>query len=109
MFDVLVEQFVDEYKKSPRNKIHVKENLLLASVKEETGNETSSEELRDIVAKYIDGTLDEGEESIYDAAVYSCGLLARSCLGGDPEVDVDYELEWIINSDLSVTAEVRLS
>ena len=108
MFDELMRNLIGEYKKSPRNKLFIDENLLLASVKEEMGEETSAENLREIINNFLDGKLNEEEERIYDAAVYSCGVAARTCLGNDPDKDVDYELEWILNSDDSYTAEIIL-
>jgi len=108
MFDQLMENFIIEYRKSPRNKIYINEELLIASVEEETGEKISTKDLRKIIKKYIDGDLNEQQEQVYDAAVYSCGVAARSCLGNDPEEDIDYELDWISNSDDSYTAEVRL-
>lgn len=108
MFDQLIDEFIQEYRKSPRTKIFVNEKLLLASVAEETGINITVDELREVITLYINGDLDEKNESIYDGATYSCGVVARSCLGNDPEEDVDYEIEWITNEDDSYCAEIKL-
>lgn len=108
MFDQLIENYIQEYRKTPRTKIFVDEQLLIASVFEETGKEVTIDQIRKIILEYIDGDLSEKQEVIYDGAVYACGVVARSCLGNDPEEDVDYEINWILNDDGSYIAEVRL-
>lgn len=109
MFSKLVDKIIADYKADPRSKIFVDEATLLASAKEETGvEEISSEALRDIINKYINGDLDDADEqSIYDGAVYACGVVANNCFGNDPDEEVDYELSWIQNTDDSFSAEVR--
>ncbi len=39
MFAELIDKLIDEYKADPRNKIFINEEILLASAKEETGND----------------------------------------------------------------------
>jgi len=103
----LVEKMTAEYKADPRNKIFVSEEMLLASVAEETGNSIDAEKLREVIAAYLSGDLDEELEAIYDGAVYACGLSARHCFNDDPEDDIDYEVDWQERGDGSYIAEVR--
>jgi hypothetical protein len=109
MFSQLIDKIIDDFKKDPRTKVFVDEQTLLAAAKEETGEaEITIEKLREVIAKYINGDLeDSDEQSIYDGAVYACGVAANNCFGADPDDEVDYELDWILNSDDSYSAEVR--
>lgn len=105
----LIDQIVDEFKSNPRNKIFINEEILIASVKEETGDVINSNQLRSIIAKYINGDMNEAEQSLYDGAVYACGLTARRCFNEDPDDDLDYEIQWLEGDDGSYTAEVSPS
>jgi hypothetical protein len=107
--NALVEKLTAEYKANPRNKIFVNEEMLIASATEETGSEVTAEELRDVVAAFLSGDMDGSQESIYDGAVYACGLSARHCFNDDPEDDIDYEIDWHEQTDGSYVAEVRPS
>ena len=111
-FDDLIEKTSNEFHKDPRNKVFASQELLIASVKEETGEDISADKLSTIVSLFQDGNLDGDEEEIYDAATYCCGVLARKCFADDPEdedAEVDYEVSWIENEDGSVTAEITPS
>ena len=111
-FDELIEKISNEFHKDPRNKVFASHELLIASVKEETGEDISTDRLSSIVSLYSDGEIDGDEEEIYDAAVYSCGVLARKCFADDPEdedAEVDYEISWIENEDGTIAAEIRPS
>jgi hypothetical protein len=105
--NALVEKLTTEHKANPGNKIFINEELLIASVTEETGNEVIAEDLRAIIAYFLSGDLDESQESIYDGAVYACSLSARHCFNDNPEDDVDYEIDWLEQTDGSYVAEVR--
>lgn len=102
----LIDSLSAEFKKDPRNKVFVSEQILLASAAEETGKKVTPSQLRKVIASYISGDMDEKMEAIYDGAIYSCGLAARHCFSDDPEDDIDYEISWIEDSDGSYTAEV---
>ena len=112
VLDELIEKISNEFHKDPRNKVFAPQELLIASVKEEMGEDISTDRLSSIVSLYKEGEIDGDEEEIYDAAVYSCGVLARKCFADDPEdedAEVDYEISWIENEDGSITAEIRPS
>jgi hypothetical protein len=109
-FDELLEAVVEEFRADPRNKVFAPEPLLLASVQEETGKSVSPEKLRDVIADYVSGSIDDADSEIYDGAVYSCSQLAKACFSEDPEdelEEVEYEVSWIENEDGSYSAEVR--
>jgi len=111
-FDELIEKISDEFHKDPRNKVFAPQELLIASVKEEMGEDISADMLSSIVSLHEEGEIDGDEEEIYDAAVYCCGVLARKCFADDPEdedAEVDYEISWIENEDGSIAAEIRPS
>lgn len=55
------------------------QDLLIASVKEEMGEDISADRLSSIISSYEEGEINADEEEIYDAAVYCCGILARKC------------------------------
>ena len=103
----LVEKMAAEFKADPRNSTFVGESILLASVAEEVGKEISIDQLREVIAAYLNGDVDEDQEVIYDGAVYACGLAARHCFSDDPEDDIDYEIDWLEQNDGSYVAEVR--
>lgn len=107
--NALVEKLTTDYKTDPRNKIFVNEEMLIASVTEETGNEVTAEDLRNVIAAFLSGDMSDSQESIYDGAVYACSLSARHCFNDDPEDDVDYEIDWQEQADGSYVAEVRPS
>ena len=106
---VLVDKLQTEYKADPRNKIFINEEMLIASVSEETGNEVTAEDLRVVIAAFLSGDMDDSQQSIYDGAVYACSLSARHCFNDDPEDDVDYEIYWQEQTDGTYVAEVRPS
>ena len=109
-FDDLVDSIVEEFKKDPRNKVFAHQSLLIASVKEETDNEISQDQLGSLIQSYENGELDGDEEELYDAAVYCCSVLARKCFGEDPDdedEEVDYEVSWVENEDGTFSAEIR--
>ena len=109
-FDELIEKISDEFHKDPRNKVFAPQELLIASVKEEMGEDISAERLSSIVSSYEEGEIDGDEEEFYDAAVYCCGVLARKCFADDPEdedAEVQYEISWFENEDGSIAAEIR--
>ena len=111
-FDELIETISGEFHKEPRNKVFAPQELLIASVKEEMGEDISAEKLSLIVSSYQEGELDGDDEEIYDAAVYCCSVLARKCFADDPDdedAEVDYEISWIENEDGSTSAEIRPS
>lgn len=103
----LVVELARSFKEDPRNKVLVQEQLLLASVAEETGNDISAEKLRTIISAFQAGELDEESEALYDGAVYACGMAARHCFNDDPEDDIDYIIDWLEQEDGSYVAEVR--
>lgn len=106
-----LEEFIVElakpFKEDPRNKVLVREQLLLASVAEESGNDISADKLRTIISAFLTGELDEESEALYDSAVYACGMAARHCFNDDPEDDADYIIDWLEQEDGSYVAEVR--
>jgi hypothetical protein len=82
-------------------------------VTEETGNEVSDVELRSVIRNFLSGEMDGDDYSIYDGAIYACAVASNKCFG-DPEANedddnysVDYEINWIENSDGSFCAEIR--
>ena len=108
--DEMIEEIVEEFKKDPRNKVFAPEAVLLASAKEETGDNISKETLRPIIEKHQNGELDDDDYDVLDGAVYACSVLARKCFGENPEdkdVDVDYQISWLENNDGSYVAEIR--
>ena len=104
---ILVDALAAEYKKDPRNKIFVTEEILLSSVAEEIGEAITLEQLREVISAFLSGDMDENLESIYDAAVYSCSLSAQHCFNDDPEDEIDYEIDWLENDDGAYVAEIR--
>jgi Double zinc ribbon len=106
----LIENLVTECKNAPRNKVFVPENLLIISIKEETGSEIDAENFRALIQRYENGEMGDDDESIYDGAVYVCGQVAKRCFLDDPDADdIDYDISWIENNDGSFSAEVRPS
>lgn len=108
--DDLIEKVTTDFRNDPRNKVFASQELLIASVLEESGEEISPSRLASIVSAYQEGSLDGDDEELYDAAVYCCGILARKCFADDPEnedAEVDYTLDWINNKDGSLAAEIR--
>jgi len=91
----------------------IDENTLLAAVAEETGSEISADQLRAVIKNYLSGDLDGDDYSIYDGAIYACSFASNNCFGDPSEHDddddysVDYEIDWIENSDGSFAAEIR--
>jgi len=111
-FDELIEKISDEFHDDPRNKVFAPQELLIASVKEEMGEDISADKLSRIISSYEEGEIDGDDEEIYDATVYCCGVLARKCFADDPEdedAEVDYDVSWIKNEDGSIAAEIRPS
>lgn len=108
--DELIQKISDEFHRDPRNKVFASQDILIASVKEEKGEDISVDRLSSIVSSYLEGQVEGDEQEIYDAAVYSCGVLARKCFADDPEdedAEVDYEISRIWNEDVLIAAEIR--
>ena len=105
----LTDQIVREFKADPRNKVYATEELLLASVLDESGKKINSKQLHAIIGANEAGEITEKQQETYDAAVCVCGQLARLCFGNNEEEDVDYDLSWIENNDGSYSAEIRPS
>ena len=109
MFEI-ADLIANEFRKDPRNKAYANEELILASIFEETGQHKSVAELHDLIDKYQRGELSSEEEEIYDAASFGCGILARKCFAEDPEdedADIDYEIFWLVNDNNSISAEIQ--
>lgn len=103
--DKIISEVIAAFKSDPRNEVYVDESVLLASAIEETGDsELGAVKLREAIAAYLEGNMEEGQESIYDGAVYSCGRIARGCFSEEPDEDIDYEINWVENEDSSYTA-----
>lgn len=100
-------ELAKEFKKGPGNKIYIQEEILLASVAEETGKNIAASQLRTIIAAWLSGELDEESEALYDGAAYACSMAARHCFNDDPEDDADYVIDWLEQEDGSYVAEVR--
>jgi hypothetical protein len=113
MFSELIDKIIDEYKTDPRNKVFVDENTLLAAAIEETGNVISLDQLRNVIKNFLSGEMGDDDYSIYDGAIYACAVVSNNCFGSpeehedDDDYSVDYEIDWIENSDGSFTAEIR--
>ena len=107
MFAKLIDEIIATYKADPRNKVYIDEKTLLAAAIEETGGQITIEQVRKVIAKYMSGEMDDAEQVIYDGAAYACGVAARHCFADDPDAEVDYEIDWLENSDGSYMAEVR--
>ena len=65
-FDELIEKISNEFHKDPRNKVFAPQELLIASVKEEMGEDISADRLSSIVSSYEEGEIDGDEEEIYE-------------------------------------------
>lgn len=98
---------VEDFKRDPRNKVFINFNALLASAADETGRKLDAELLKSVIVKYMEGSLSEEEESIFDGALAVCGTVARNCFGENPDGDVDYNVEWVENDDDTFSAVVR--
>ena len=113
MFAELIDKVIDDYKADPRNKIFIDESVLLSAAIEETGNPVTVDQLRSVISNFLSGEMDGDDYSIYDGAIYACAVAANNCFGDpvanedDDDYSVDYELNWIDNSDGSFSAEIR--
>ncbi|MBU3617381.1 hypothetical protein [Polynucleobacter sp. JS-Polo-80-F4] len=113
MFAELIDKIIDDYKADQKNKIFIDEDTLLAAATEETGNDVSSEQLRSVIKNFLSGEMDGDDYSIYDGAIYACAVASNNCFGDpaehedDDDYSVDYEIDWIENSDGSFCAEIR--
>lgn len=103
----LADKIIAEFRADPRNKVFVTFETLLASAHEETGKKIKGDELVKTIDDYQSGALDDGGEAIYDGAVAIIGYVARGCFGDDPDEDIDYEVDWILEDDSTYTAAVR--
>jgi F0F1-type ATP synthase delta subunit len=56
----------------PRNVIFINEYNLLASAKNETLNNISTNQLRKAIKNFLSGVTENDDYSIYDSAVYAC-------------------------------------
>jgi hypothetical protein len=115
MFADLIDKVIDDFKADPRNKIAIDEDTLLASSIEETGYPITRDQLRASISNFLSNNMDGDDYSVYDGAIYACSVAANHCFGDpvayedDDYYSVDYQLNWIQNSDGSFTAEIRLS
>jgi hypothetical protein len=115
MFAELIDKIIDEYKADPRSKIFINEDILLASAKEETGNDISTDQLRSAIKNFLSGEMEDDDYSIYDGAIYACAVASNNCFGNpeehedDDDYSVDYEIDWIESDDGSFCAEIRPS
>ena len=110
MFEI-ADLIAKKKKKDPRNKTYATEELILASILEETGELISAASLHGLIDQYQSGELSSIDEETYDAASYGCGVLARKCFAEDPEdedAEVDYEIFWLVNDDNSISAEIQM-
>jgi hypothetical protein len=112
MFSELIDKIIAEYKANPRNKVYIEENTLLAAATEETGNNITADQLRSTIKNFLSGEMEDDDYSIYDGAIYACGIASNHCFGDpseheDDDYSVDYEIDWIENDDGSFTAEIR--
>lgn len=108
----LVDDTATEYRADPRNKVFASEEMMLASVKEETGQSISREKLQELVESYENGELEDENQELFDAAMFACSSLARACFALDPDDDdeeIDYSVSFITNDDGSINAEIRPS
>lgn len=110
MFEELAQKIIDEHHADPRNKVFVTEDVLLASVLEESGTNIDHQTLSAVVCAYEDGTITDEQQELYDAATYACSYIGKKCFAEDPE-DEDEEVDISISfSDVTsdtVVAEVR--
>ena len=74
--DRMIQNLAEEFRKDPRNKVFVGEDILLVSVLEETGQEINSGRLREVINAYLGGDLGSGEQDIYDGAVTAGSLIS---------------------------------
>ncbi len=56
----------------PRNVIFINEYNLLASAKNETLNNISTNQLRKAIKNFLSGVTENDDYSIYNSAVYAC-------------------------------------
>lgn len=110
--DQRIDAIVAEFKKDPRNKVFLSQEILLASAEEETGKKVSADELRSLIKQYEEGSITDEDLEAVDGALYACGVVARRCFGETPddeEEDVDFETTFLENSDGTYSAEIRPS
>ena len=106
----MIQSLAEEFRKDPRNKVFVSEEILLASVLEETGQEINCDRLRGVINAYLSGDLDSHAQDVYDGAAYACSSAAKVCFAENPDdedEDVDYSISWVEDSDGDFSAEVR--
>lgn len=65
----------------PRNVIFINEYTLLASEKNETLNDISTDQLRKAIKNFLSGVTENDDYSIYDCAVYICEVVSNNCFG----------------------------
>jgi len=95
-----VNYLVTNFKKDPRNKVHVGEDILLLSLKKQQGLEITGIELAELVLGYISGKLDDAQIEIYDAATAVLYEVANCCFGEDDgEDDIDFQIDWADDDD----------
>lgn len=99
-------QFVEEFKKDPRNKILIQWDLLVQSARCELQKEITGDKVKRAIVSYIRGRISASNEEIYDAAVAVCGELARKCFAPGRD-DCDYKIAWSETADGNFLAEVR--
>lgn len=112
MFAALIDAVIDDFKANPRNKILLKEDVLLSSAIEESGLPVTASNLRSSIRNYIYNEQDGDDVLVYDSAVYACSVAANHCFGDQDQIDeedysVSYEINWIENEDGTICAEIR--
>ena len=111
MFANLIDAVIDEYFLNPRNKVYLKEDVLLASSMEESGVKVTARNLRESIRNYIKDEQDGDDYLIYESAIYACSVAANHCFGDQESLEEDYSVSYVINwiedDDGSFCAEVR--
>lgn len=98
--DDVVNKIVSEFREDPRNKIIINAHDLAIFANEEVGREVSIEELCKSISSIEDGTAEENEEALLDAATALCHEVADRCWGecvdedDDEWEEVDIGTEW---------------
>lgn len=106
----LIDEVSALFHDDPKNKAFASEQIMLASIKEEAGEEIDADEFHKLIQSYDSGTLNEQDQDLFDAAMYACSLIAKACFADDPEdedEEVDYSVSFIENEDNTVSAEIR--
>ena len=94
----IIQSLAEEFRKDPRNKVFAGEDILLASVLEETGQKIDSDRLREVINAYISGDLDSDAQDVCDAVAYACSSAAKVCFAENPD-DEDEEVDYSKEDD----------